>query len=168
MENPFAIAMQWPDDLRRYVVHLKRPYFTAAIYETASAAWLLVSWAPGSGEPHRADIFRAAARFCSTQLDQECVPIEFVERKHGHHLPPYLMAQTPHKQLFIVEPDHSAPLVEVHDRELAGVRSRKKVAPRFDVITQWRLAEMRKYYRQFLERQSPSTSHAVPAVSEQG
>jgi len=165
MENPFAIAMQWPDDVRRYLVHLQRPYFTAAIHETAAAAWLLVSWAPGASELRRAEIFRAAAKFCSTQLDQEHVPIEFVERKLGHHIPPYLMAQTTHKQFFIVEPDHSAPLVAVHDQELASAERKTKAAPRFDVITQWRLAEMRKYYRQFLERQKSVTSH-VPVVSQ--
>ena len=164
MENPFAIAMQWPDDVRRYLIHLQRPYFTAAIHETANAAWLLVTWAPGGGELHRAELFRAAAKFCSTQLDQEHIPIEFVERKHGHHVPPYLMAQTPRKQLFIVESDHSAPLVAVHDKELVSPERKAKMAPRFDVITQFRLTEMRKYYRQFLERQKSVTSH-VPVVS---
>lgn len=166
MQNPFAIAMQWPDDVRRYLVHLQRPYFTAAIHETATAAWLLVSWAPGASERPTAELFHAAARFCSTQLDQDHIPIEFVERKLGHHLPPYLMAQTTEKKLFIVESDHSAPLVAVHDKELVSSERKATVVPRFDVITQWRLAEMRKYYRQFLERQKSVTANA-PVVPQQ-
>lgn len=165
MQNPFAIAVQWPDAIRRYLVHLQRPYFTAAIYETASAAWLLVSWAPGHRAPGRADVFRAAADFCRTQLDQRQVPIEFVERQHGHNLPPYLMAQSLAQDLFIVEPDHSAPLVEVRDSEMASLKPNANQAARFDVITQWRLAEMRKYYRQFLERQKSSLAHPLPLAA---
>jgi len=155
MQNPFAIAVPWPDDLRRYLVHLQRPYFTAAIHETATAAWLLVSWAPGSNLAGRAEVFRAGAAFCRTQLDQEHVPIEFVERRHGYPMPRYLMAQTAAGSLFIVEPDHSAPLVEVHE-SASSPKPAARPAPRFDVITQWRLTEMRKYYREFLERQTAS------------
>jgi hypothetical protein len=164
MQNPFAIAVQWPDEIRRYLVHLQRPYFTAAIYETASAAWLLVSWAPGNGGPNRSQIFQSAAAFCRTQLDQRHVPIEFVERKHGHPLPPYLMAQTLNKDLFIVEPDHCAPLVEVRDTEKGDIQPKAKITPRFDVVTQWRLGEMRKYYRQFLERQKLVLAQPTPLV----
>jgi hypothetical protein len=156
MQNPFAIAVQWPDHIRRYLVHLRRPYFTAAIHETASAAWLLVSWAPGADEEDRAEIFGAAAEFCCTQMDQRQIPIEFVERKHGHHLPRYLMAQTMNKELFIVEPDHSTPLVEVRHSDIVDLKPKTKLSQRFDVITQWRLGEMRKYYRQFLEKQRPT------------
>src|SRR5687768_9366997 len=114
MQNPFAVAVQWPDEPRRYLVHLQRPYFTAALVDTFSA-----SCPPGRlcDEAERASLFRAAAWFCRAQLDQIHVPIEFVERKHGHHLPRFLMAQALGKELFIVEPDHSAPLVEVRDSD---------------------------------------------------
>jgi hypothetical protein len=152
MQNPFAIALQWPDSDRRYLVHLQRPYFTAAIHETASAAWLTVSWAPGC-KNNSAELFRAAAVFCRTQLDQQPVPIEFVERRHGYPLPVFLMAQTSCRRLFIVEPEHSTPLVEVHDSDMPPRKGRAAVPSRFDVVTQWRLTEMRKYYRQYLERQ---------------
>ena len=153
MQHPFAVAVQWPDEPRRYVVHLQRPYFTAGLVETVSAAWLLVSWSPAT--PHdpagRDSIFRAAAGFCRDQLDQKHVPIEFVERRHGHHLPRFLMAQTGGKELFIVEPEHSAPLVEV--RGTRWTAGKPKPSVRFDVITEWRLEQMRRYYQQFLERQ---------------
>jgi hypothetical protein len=155
MHNPFAIAVQWPDEPRRYLVHLQRPYFTAALFETASAAWLMVSWAPAQEKNGSNAIFRAASEFCRRDLAQTHVPIEFIERKNGHHLPRFVIAQTPSKELFIVEPEHSTPLVEVHESP-ATTTSKPvpaKFANRFDVITQWRLGEMRKYYQEFLERQ---------------
>ena len=166
MQNPFAVAVQWPDEPRRYVVHLARPYFSAAIVETASALWLPVSWSP-SGAPsveERASVFRAAADFCRKHLDQTQVPIEFVERKHGHQLPRFLMAKTRDMELFIVEPEHPAPLVEVHESD-AGPRkaSGPKLSQRFDVVTQWRLEQMRNYYQQFLDRQQKSV--ATPSSS---
>lgn len=118
MHNPFAIAVQWPDEPRRYLVHLQRPYFTAAIFETASAAWLTVSWAPTqSYDADAGSLFRVAAEFCRRELAQLDVPIEFIERKHGHHLPRFLMAQTAANDLFIVESEHSTPLVEVRESE---------------------------------------------------
>lgn len=156
MQNPFAVAVQWPDEPRRYLVHLSRPYFTAALVETASALWLLVSWSPASRntDDDRASIFRAAARFCREQLDQARVPIEFIERKDGYHLPRFLMAQSPALELFIVEPEHPAPLVEVHERKPGpGDPIGTKLSARFDVVTEWRLEQMRDYYQQFLERQ---------------
>ena len=163
MQNPFAVAVQWPNEPRRYVVHLQRPYFTAAMVETASALWLLVSWSPGSTctPDERATIFRAAAQFCQERLDQVRVAIEFVERKHGYPLPRFLMAQATDMELFIVEPEHPAPLVEVRERH-AGLRktSRSKLSQRLDVVTQWRLEQMRNYYRQYLERQPKTLSVA--------
>jgi hypothetical protein len=157
MHNPFAVAVQWPDEFRRYVIHLQRPYFTAALFETASAAWLTVSWAPASmvDDSVRESLFRRAAHFCRSELGQLGVPIEFIERKHGHHLPRFLMAQGGDSDLFIVEPDHSAPLVEVREsrKKVVPHAGQAKLPPRFDVITEWRLEEMRKYYQQFLERQ---------------
>ena len=158
MQNPFAIGLQWPDTTRRYLVHLQRPYFTAAIHETASAAWLLVSWAPGTREVSRARVFKAAADFCQTQLDQRHVPIEFVERRHGYTMPTYMIAQTLDKQLFIVEPDHYSPLVEIRDAATEP-KSKTPASQRFDVVTQWRLADMRKYYRQFQDRQNSLQAH---------
>ena len=161
MHNPFAVAVQWPDESRRYVVHLQRPYFTAALFETASAAWLTLSWAPaGMADDAGGELlFRRAADFCRSELGQCNVPIEFIERKNGHHLPRFLMAQTVGKDLFIVEPDHFAPLVEVRENTTSNVpdTSEPKLSQRFDVITQWRLGEMRKYYQQFLERQQSLT-----------
>jgi len=166
MENPFAVAVQWPDEPRRYLVRLQRPYFMAAIVETVSAAWLLVSWPPAQtvGDDERTTIFRAAAEFCRAQLDQVHVPIEFVERKYGYHLPRFLMAQAVGKELFIVEPEHPAPLVEVHESGAGLCRPDKpKLSQRFDVVTQWRLNQMRIYYQQFLERQQKVV--AAPAGS---
>jgi hypothetical protein len=155
MHNPFAIAVQWPDEPGRYLVHLQRPYFTAAIFETDAAAWLAVSWAAQSEDVGSSSVFFAAADFCRRQLAQHDLPIEFIERKHGHHLPRFLMAQTASKALFIVEPDHSAPLVEVHESMESSIAksTHPKLSGRFDVITQWRLGQMRKYYQHFLERQ---------------
>jgi hypothetical protein len=166
MQNPFAVAVQWPSEPRRYVVHLNRPYFTAAMVETASALWLLVSWSPApmSTFDDRASIFRAAARFCREKLDQVRIPIEFVERKHGYHLPRFLMAQSAAMELFIVEPEHPAPLVEVRETDPGLCKpARSKVSQRFDVVTQWRLEQMRSYYQQFLERQQKTV--VVPASS---
>jgi hypothetical protein len=166
MQNPFAVAVQWPNEPRRYVVHLSRPYFTAAMVETASALWLLVSWspAPTCAVEERASVFRAAAQFCREQLDQLHVPIEFIERKHGHQLPRFLIAQSAGMELFIVEPEHPAPLVEVRESDAGLCKPAKsKPSQRFDVVTQWRLEQMRNYYQQFLARQqktvlAPSSS----------
>jgi hypothetical protein len=165
MQNPFAIAVRWPDEPRRFLVHLQRPYFTAALVETEAAAWLLVSWAPGtsSDEGARTAILRSAAEFCRAQFDQSAVPIEFVERRGGFQLPQYLMAQTTAKELFIVEPEHWTPLVEVRDSDPAAA-PHNRPGHRFDVVTQWRLAQMRKYYRQYLERQNPRTTAPAPVV----
>jgi hypothetical protein len=166
MQNPFAVAVQWPDEPRRYLVHMQRPYFAAVIVETVSAAWLLVSWSPAQlcDESERASLFRAAAGFCRAQLDQIHIPIEFVERKHGYHLPRFLMAQAVGKELFIVEPDHPAPLVEVRDSDPGLSKPHKaKLSQRFDVVTQWRLEQMRNYYQQFLERQQKIV--AAPSAS---
>ena len=153
--------MQWPDDARRYVVHMQRPYFTAAFCETPATAWLLVSWAPSAKpqEINRSSLFRAAADFCRIHLDQLQVPIHFVERKHGHHLPPFLMAQTPNKELFIVEPEHCAPLVEVRESASTAQQKKTHVSKRFDLVTQWRLGQMRNYYQQYLERQKALTKN---------
>jgi hypothetical protein len=74
-----------------------------------------------------------------------------------------LMAQTQSKALFIVEPEHSTPLVEVHESaESVAAQPKTKRSSRFDVITQWRLGQMRKYYQQFLERQQKIIS-ATPS-----
>jgi hypothetical protein len=155
MHNPFAIAVQWPDDPRRYLIHLQRPYFAAAIHETASAAWLAISWSPGvrpeMGE--RDALFMAAAEFCRSELGQLHVPIEFVERTNGYPLPPLLMAQSTDQQVYIVEPEHATPLVEVREGQQASA-SKRKAPQRYDVITEWRLTQMRRYYQQFLERQN--------------
>ncbi|HWN96269.1 MAG TPA: hypothetical protein VNT99_14635 [Methylomirabilota bacterium] len=155
MQNPFAIGVQWPEDPRRFLIHLARPYFTAAFCETSVAAWLLVSWSPSamSSDAEHGPLFRAAAEFCRTQMDQTQVPIQFVEKKYGHHLPRFLIAQACAKELFIVEPDHSSPLVEVKDGAAPARIGTSRLAQRFDVVTQWRLGEMRKYYQQYLERQ---------------
>ena len=155
MHNPFAIAVHWPDEPRRSLVHLQRPYFAATIFETVSAAWLAVSWAPRSNTdaaPCPA-VFRAAADFCRIHLALDDLPIEFVEQKYGFQLPRFLMAQGGGTAgLFIVEPEYPTPLVEVRETNSAGPR-KAKPSKRFDVITEWRLEQMRCYYQQFLERQ---------------
>jgi hypothetical protein len=149
MQNPFAIAVQWPDNPRRYLVHLQRPYFTAALVEAAAGTWLLANWAPGS---ERCDnVLRAAAAFCRAELQLDDAPISFVERQFDHALPRYLMARSEPHGLFIVEPEHGAPLVEVREKTVES--SSPKKDQRFDVVTAFRLAEMRKYYREYLERQ---------------
>lgn len=168
MHNPFAVAMQWPNEPRRYVVHLQRPYFTAALFETPCAAWLTLSWAPGSAvnDSIRETLFHNVAGFCRDVLAQCNVPIEFIERKNGHHLPTFLMAQNAAGRFFIVEPDYYAPLVEVRDSTTAVVPSDQlKLPQRFDVVTQWRLGEMRKYYQEFLERQQAPQAATVAIVS---
>jgi len=159
MHNPFAIAVQWPDDPRRYLIHLQRPYFVAALFETSSVMWLAVSWSPAPKHqvPCRS-IFRAAAEYSRRELSQGVVPIEFVERQHGHHLPRFLMAQTTGKALFIVEPEHATPLVEVRESERTSNSKKQRRSDRFDVITEWRLAQMRRYYQLFLERQNRMTA----------
>jgi hypothetical protein len=173
MHNPFAIAVQWPDDHRRYLVHLQRPYFSAAIFESTSAMWLAVSWSPAARHDATASglVFRAAAEFCRREFAQCQVPIEFVERRHGHHLPHFLMAQAADKALFIVEPEHSTPLVEVRESERISNSKKVNRADRFDVITEWRLTQMRRYYQQFLERQEnllgAATPKAKPFVTQQ-
>ena len=94
------------------------------------------------------------------------MPIQFVEKRNGHHLPRYLIAQTQAKELFIVEPDHSSPLVEVREDAAKTKRGKSKLAQRFDVITQWRLSQMRKYYQQFLEKQAALiTGHAATSAA---
>jgi hypothetical protein len=157
MQNPFAIAVQWPDAALCYLVHMQRPYFTAALFETTTVARLFVTWAPSSGsdEAQGARVFRSAADFCRARLGQADVPIEFVERRHGYHLPRFLMAQTATHELFIVEPEHAAPLVEVRKGSSvpAARNPEADVVQRFDIVTQWRLAEMRKYYQQYVDRQ---------------
>jgi hypothetical protein len=174
MHNPFAIAVQWPDDHRRFLVHLQRPYFSAAIFESISAMWLAVSWSPPAARhdaPASGSIFHAAAEFCRRELAQGLVPIEFVERRHGHHLPRFLMAQAADKALFIVEPEHSSPLVEVRESERSSNSKKVNRTDRFDVITEWRLTQMRRYYQQFLERQhkllGAATPKAKPFVTQQ-
>jgi hypothetical protein len=170
MQNPFAIAVQWPESPRRYIVHLERPYFTAALFETATAAWLALSWAPGaqaSGDEHDT-LLRTLAAFCREELGQGQIPIEFVERKCGHALPGYLIAQSG-TGLFIVEPDHPTPLVEVRESRPNHAAVSRDAGKRFDVITQWRLSQMRKYYQQFLERQqklAPRPAETAPLVQK--
>jgi hypothetical protein len=155
MHNPFAVAIQWPDDARCHLVHMQRPYFTAAVRETATTTWLLVSWSPSANpaDIDRRSLFQEAADFCRSHLDLSQTPIQFLERKHGHHLPRFLIAQTPARELFIVEPEHSAPLVEVRNGAARAPSKKVLLSQRFDVVTQWRLGQMRIYYQQYLERQ---------------
>lgn len=156
MQNPFAIAVQWPDAPRCYLVHLQRPYFTAALFERPAVASLFVNWSPGAAVPEgtRANLFRQAADFCCAHWGLADRTFEFIERPHGYHLPRFLMAQTAATELFIVEPEHAAPLVEVRKSGPGAQHSTPNVSHRFDVVTQWRLGEMRKYYQQYLERQT--------------
>jgi hypothetical protein len=153
MQNPFALAVQWPDEPCRYLVHLQKPYFTAPIVKTRNGIGLWVSWASGAlSGCVRDELFQAAAAFCRQQLGWDAAPVGFAERQAGFHLPTYLLARTPNEVAFIVEPDHVSPLVEVREHSTAVAPGKPKT--RFDHITQWRLAEMRQYYRRFLEREA--------------
>jgi hypothetical protein len=165
MQNPFAIAVQWPDSPRHFIVHLERPYFTAAVVETTAAAWLALSWAPGAGvlSGQQETLLEMAANFCRTQLVQGQMPIQIIERKGGFQFPTYLIAQSG-AGLFIVEPDHATPLVEVRESLPSQSATPRDAGNRFDVITQWRLTQMRKYYQQFLERQQ-KLGVARPSIS---
>ena len=154
MQNPFAVAVQWPDDARCHIVHMQRPYFTAAVLEAATTSWLLLSWSPSTkpAEIDRSSLFRAAADFCHAHLGSQ-TPIQFLERRDGHHLPRFLIAQNPARELFIVEPEHSAPLVEVRNGAARAPSKKKLASQRFDPVTEWRLGQMRIYYQEYLERQ---------------
>lgn len=163
MQHPFAIAVQWPGSPRRFLVHLRKPYFTAAIVETRAATWLLVSWAPGMTATE--EVLHSAAAFCNRHVEQAGAPIHFVEGKHGNALPRYLMAQSAENELYIVEPDHCSPLVEVREKKSVTGPRVPKPSQRFDVVTEYRLAEMRKYYRQYVERQQRGRHGAKAATN---
>ena len=154
--SKFAIAVQWPDEPKLYLVHLHRPYFVAAAARCSGAeAWFCANLSsrqlPALDE-QRAALFREASAFFADALGVSIRQAHFVKGRHGHEFPRFLMARTTEGKTFIVEPDYPAPLVEVKEPDRQpGLAT--KLSPRFDVVTQWRLNEMRRYYRQFLDRQ---------------
>ena len=166
MFAPFAIAVEWPDQSRPFLVHLKKPYFIAEVLRRDNSV-LFVSTL--KSEHARGDsqalgaLLTGANRFFGEALGMSGHTADFLKGRHGREFPRFLMARTLAGKTYIVEPDHPSPLVEVKEPALDA---KPKLTPRFDVVMQWRLAEMRKYYQQFVERQRDRQSPAlvVPAL----
>jgi hypothetical protein len=167
MTHQFAIATEWPDDPRRYLVHLQRPYFVAEAREAGGTLWFFITRPPAQNRSERFDeMLRAGFSFFRHAIESAAIRVCAVEGRHRRELPRYLFARTAADTAFIVEPDYSSPLVELKDAP-APLANKRKSPTRFDVITQWRLAQMRKYYQQFLERQrpAPATTKSVALIS---
>ena len=154
MSERFAIAVRWPDDSRPYLVHLEKPYFVAEVRRCADSILFVTTL----NTDHLLqfahlweELLPAASRFFTSTLDVSASTVRFLKGNHGREFPRYLMAKTGSGKTYIVEPDHPAPLVEV--KEPARSVPASNPGCRFDTVTQWRLAQMRKYYQQFLERQ---------------
>ncbi|HMJ90619.1 MAG TPA: hypothetical protein VK530_12440 [Candidatus Acidoferrum sp.] len=167
MSEQFAIAVEWPDEPRPYLVHLRKPYFVAEARRHSNTlvfvATLTTRQFAVFGKA-LGDILPAANKFFSNALGLPIAGCQFLTGKHGREYPQYLMAQTLRGKTFIVEPDHPSPLVAVTEPCAAG-STRSKLPNRFDTVTQWRLAQMRKYFQQFTgrERESQSAGLVVPA-----
>lgn len=154
MSEQFAIAVEWPDESRPYLVHLKKPYFVAAVRRHADAILFITTLSTEQSLVCAAtltDLLPAANRFFQQALGVAPSSSHFLKGKHGAQFPRFIMAQTAGGNTFIVEPEHPSPLVAV--TEPGTATSLEKAPSRFDVVTQWRLAEMRKYYQQFRDRQ---------------
>jgi hypothetical protein len=166
MSEHFAIAVEWPDDPRPYLVHLKKPYFVAEIRRYGDTALFITTLRSEQLRHSEFDLdplLSQANSFSQSALGISMTTAQFLKGKHGREFPRYLMARTGGGLTFIVEPEHPAPLVAV--TEPAPEKARPKLSSRFDVVTQWRLAQMRKYYQQFQERQRGHRSQelSVPA-----
>ena len=169
MTDKFAIAVRWPDDPRPYLVHLHKPYFVAEARQSDGAVFFFASLSSSdvpACDRELSKLLQAATEFFRLSLGLEIREAHFIKGNHGHEFPRYLMAKTKRGAVYIVEPDHPTPLVEVKDPAAEAAPPTKKQTPRFDVVTQWRLAEMRKYYQQFLKRQEGaiSTPLVVPTL----
>jgi hypothetical protein len=164
MPESFAIAVQWPDDSRPYLVHLKKPYFVAEVRRIEGAILFVTTldtkqWRQSGDEI--AELLPRASRFFAGALGIEDQPSHFLKGSHGREFPRFLMAKTLGGTTFIVEPDHPSPLVEVKEPKnadgvtaLAKHAASRALSGRFDTVTQYRLGQMRKYYQQFVERQN--------------
>jgi hypothetical protein len=167
MSEHFAIAVEWPDDPRPFLVHLKKPYFVAEARKYTNGFLFITTlrtehercFASALGE-----LLPEANRFFQQALGVSIATAHYLNGKHGREFPRYLMARTLSDRTFIVEPDHPSPLVAVSEPALES--EKPKLTSRFDVVTQWRLAQMRKYYCQFAERQREhqSATLSVPAL----
>jgi hypothetical protein len=167
MHAPFAIAVEWPDESRPFLVHLQKPYFVAEVRRRGDSV-LFVSTLKTEQVRSECDtlseLLAAANQFFGDALGISGHTAQFLKGRHGREFPRFLMARTVLGDTYIVEPDHPSPLVEVKEPALND--KKPKLTPRFDVVTQWRLGQMRKYYQQFLQRQRECQSPAlvVPAL----
>jgi hypothetical protein len=168
MPERFAIAVQWPDDSRPFLVHLRQPYFVAEARRHGDAmvfvATLRTEQLRDFGDEIDALLCDASQYFAKT-LGVSAATVSFLKGKHGREFPRYLMARTAAGNSYIVEPDHPSPLVEVRPPGQKS-ESSTKLSTRFDTVTQWRLAQMRKYYQSFVDRQRNAEPAAlvVPAL----
>jgi hypothetical protein len=155
MSEQFAIAVEWPDDSRPFLVHLKKPYFVAEARRHADAILFITTLNTQhvrDFDLRLAELLPAAHKFFLKALGLESDTAQFLKGRHGREFPRFLMARTSSGKTFIVEPDHPSPLVAVSEPK-AGSSAPAKLSQRFDTVTQWRLAQMRKYYQQYTERQ---------------
>lgn len=169
MSEQFAIAVEWPDESRPFLVHLKKPYFVAEARRVANDVVFLATLNSRHVRDLGAkigELLPEAYRFFSSALGMAAGTAHFVKGNHGREFPRFLMARTLAGKMFIVEPDHPSPLVAVTPPS-AEKRKPTGLSQRFDTVTQWRLAQMRKYYQQFSARQSQSEAPSeliVPAM----
>lgn len=169
MNPKFAIAVEWPSDSKPFLVHLEKPYFVAEVRQTGGVVYFLTTLSSrqlAAFQGSLQKLLTEAAEFFSNAMGIAVCQAHFIKGNHGHDFPQYLMARSEAGDTFIVEPDHSAPLVEVKDQTHQSAAARAKAGGRFDVVTQWRLAQMRKYYQQFLERQQHGAEPQALAVPQ--
>lgn len=156
MPERFAIAVQWPDDSRPFLVHLQKPYFVAEARRFNDTIVFVTTL----GTKHlRAlgaaleELLPAASSYFAQTMNLNVASSHFVKGNHGRDFPQFLMAKTTAGDAYIVEPDHPSPLVEVKEPLHSQPKAGPRAGSRFDTVTQYRLAQMRKYYQQFIERQ---------------
>lgn len=170
MPERFAIAVQWPDDPRPFLVHLRKPYFVAEVRRSGTSmlyvATLSTEHVRAIGEDI-SELLLSAHQYFTGALGVSSESTRFLKGNHGREFPRYLMAKTAKGAMYIVEPDHPSPLVEVKEPgPKSASKNNKPLSSRFDTVTQYRLAQMRKYYKQFTDRQRHGETAAlvVPAV----
>lgn len=169
MPERFAIAVQWPDDSRPFLVHLQKPYFVAEVRrfnDTIVFVTTLGSKHLTSFPTLLDELLPAASNYFAQTMNLSVAASHFIKGSHGRDFPQFLMAKTTGGDAYIVEPDHPSPLVEVKEPLQSQAKTLPRGGSRFDTVTQYRLAQMRKYYQQFIERQQgnkPATL-VVPAL----
>lgn len=127
----------------------------AAVRRHGSGILFITTLTSEAYQRHASDLpglLRSVGPFIERALGITAGSSHFVMGRHGHEFPRYLMAKTAAGDGYIVEPDHPAPLVEVRPPKASASKA-PKLTSRFDTVTQWRLAQMRKYYQQFADRQ---------------